>query len=129
MKSTKQYDYNPNRYNANTHSGRFNKRIAFYGPVIIQDEIGNEIESFDKLDEVWSKVITIRGNEYIEAAQSNMTNVTRFIVRYSNELNALFTEYKTRLEVHYKNVVYDVKSIINDDEMNKTFTIVTEGRL
>src|SRR5690606_26070181 len=107
----------------------FNKRIAFYGPTIIQDEIGNEIESFGKLDEVWSKVITVRGNEFIEAAQSNMTNVTRFIVRYSSELNALFTEHKTRLEVHYKNVVYDVKRIINDNEMNKTIKVITEGRI
>lgn len=129
MKSTKNYDYNPNRYNANSHTGRFNKRIALYGPVIIQDEIGNEIESFGELSVVWSMVKTTKGSEYIEAARNNITNVTRFVVRYSDELNTLFQTDKTRLQIKYKNVDYDVKSIINDDEMNKTFTIVTQGRL
>lgn len=129
MKSTKYSDYNPNRYNANSHSGRFNKRIAFYGPTITQDAIGNEIESFGKLDEVWSKVITVRGNEYIEAAQNNMTNITRFVVRYSKSLKALLNTHKTRLMIKYKDVDYDIKSVINDDELNKTFTIIAEGRL
>ncbi|OMF70508.1 phage head closure protein [Paenibacillus glucanolyticus] len=122
------YDYNPNRYDKRINSGRFNKRISFWGPVVTEDDIGNEIETFGELCKAWSMVKTTKGSEYSGAAQTNTVNVVRFVVRYSKSLRDLFTVYKTKIEVRYKNVPYDVKSIINDDEMNKTFTIIAEGR-
>ncbi len=125
----KAYEYNPNRYYKDTHSGRFNKRIAFWGPTVIQDAIGNEIETFGEIIQVWSMVKTTKGSEYSAAAQTNTVNIVRFVVRYSETLRDLFTTHKTKLEVRYKEVAYDIKSIINDDEMNKTFTVIAEGRL
>lgn len=119
----------PNQYNANSHSGRFNQRISIWGPTIIKDEIGNETESFDELCKVWSMVKTTKGSEYSAAAQTNTVNVTRFVVRYSQTLRDLFADKKTRIEIRYKGIEYDVKSIINDDELNQTYTIIAEGRL
>lgn len=119
----------PNKYNANSHSGRFNKRISLWGPTVTQDEIGNEIESFGELRKVWSMVKTMRGSEYPAAAQTNTVNITRFVVRYSDSLGDLFADKKTKIEILFNGVVYDVKSIVNDDEMNETYTIITEGRL
>lgn len=124
----KAYEYNPNRYNANNQSGRFNKRIALHGPTITQDEIGNEIESFGELCKVWSKVITVKGSEYIDAARENASKTTRFIIHYSTKTETLLNTHKTKLMIKYKGVDYDIKSIINDDEMNTTFTIIAEGR-
>lgn len=119
----------PNKYNANSHSGRFNKRISIWGPTVTQDDIGNEIESFGELCKVWSMVKTTKGSEYPAAAQTNTVNVTRFVVRYSEALRDLFDEKKTKIELRYKGVNYDVKSIINDDELNITYTIIAEGRM
>lgn len=123
----KAYEYNPNRYHASKQSGGFNKRIALYGPTIVQDEIGNEIESFDKLMDCWSKVITLKGSE-IQTSQEQTKETARFILRYSKPLEAILNSHKTKLEVHYKSNVYDVKSAINDDEKNETFTLVAEVR-
>lgn len=119
----------PNKYNANTHTGRFNKRIALWGPVVTQDEIGNEIETFGEMRKVWAMIKTLKGSEYQAAAQSKAVNTTRFVVRYSVPLRDLFDAQRTKIEIRYKGVVYDIKSVINDDEMNETFTIVAEGRL
>lgn len=124
-----QSKYNPNRYHLANNSGRFNKRIMIHGPVVKQDAIGNEVESFEQLDKLWSKIKTLKGSEYFAAAQTNATNVTRFVVRYSQRLDELFQKHKTKLEIHYKQVVYDVQSVINDDELNQTFTIIAKGRL
>ncbi|MDN8590932.1 phage head closure protein [Paenibacillus sp. 11B] len=118
-----------NKYNANSHSGRFNKRITVMGPVIIKDDIGNESEAFSELRTLWSMVKTTKGSEFMAAAQNNTEHVTRFVVHYSKALDELFAEKKTRIEIRFKNVTYDVKSIINDDELNITFTIIAEGRL
>ena len=118
-----------NKYNSKSHSGRFNKRISVMGPVISKDEIGNETETFGELCRIWSMVKTTKGAEFFAAAQTNTEHITRFVVRYSKMLDDLFAENKTRIEIQYKNVSYDVKSIINDDELNTTFTIVAEGRL
>jgi len=119
----------PNRYNANSHSGRFNKRVSIWGPMITQDEIGNEIETFGEICTVWAMVKTLKGSEYAAAAQTNTVHITRFVVRYSKPLDDLFCEHGTRIELRYKGKKYDVKSIINDDELNETFTIIAEGRV
>lgn len=119
----------PNKYNQSSHTGRFNKRIAFWGPTVTQDEIGNEIETFGEICKAWSMIKTLKGTESQAAAQSNTVNTTRFVVHYSKFLSDLFDEKKTKLELHYKGTIYDIKSIINDDEQNKTFTIIAEGRL
>lgn len=119
----------PNKYNANSHTGRFNKRIALWGPVVKDDEIGNQIETFDEICKAWSMIKTTKGSEYHAAAQTNSVNVTRFVVRFSDSLCDLFATEKTKVEIRYKGVSYNIKSVINDDEMNKTFTIIAEGRL
>jgi len=118
----------PNKYNPHTHSGRFNKRVSLHGPVVRGDEIGNQIEQHDELIRVWAMIKTLKGSEYYAAAQTNAVYVTRFVVRYSKQLEALLQQHKTKIEIHYKQVVYDIQSVINDDEMNQTFTILTKGR-
>ncbi|MEF2965038.1 phage head closure protein [Paenibacillus sp. M1] len=119
-----------NKYNPNSHSGRFNKRITLYGPVVTQDEIGNEIETFGEICTLWSMVKTTKGTEYFAAAQTNSVNTVRFVVRYSKYLEEIFKKEKSKFEVEYKSVRYDVQGYpINDDELNKTFTIIAEGRM
>jgi SPP1 family predicted phage head-tail adaptor len=120
----------PNKYNANSHSGRFNKRIALLGPVVTQDEIGNEIETHGEIRKMWAMVKTVKGSEYIAAAQTNAEKTVRFVVQYSRVLDSIFDEHKTKLQIVYKGITHDIIAPpINDDELNKTFTIVTEAKL
>lgn len=117
-----------NKYNYNSHSGRFNKRVSIHGPIITSDEIGNQIKTFGEMCKVWAMVKTTKGSEYAAAAQTKSLTITRFVVRYSKSLDELFSLYKTKIEFHYKQAKYDVVSIFNDDEQNKTFTIIAESR-
>lgn len=108
---------------------QFNKRITICRSVLTRMELSQKKETFEDVFRVWAMVKTLRGNEYIAAAQVKAENTTRFVVRYSRAIEELTDEQKTRFAIRYKEKMYDVKSIINDDEMNKTFTIITEGRM
>lgn len=118
----------PNKYNANFNSGSFRHRISIFKRTIEKDELFQEIEKFEEVCKLWSMIKTIKGQETVNADTSTI-NTSRFIVRYSKFLEDLFKEEKTSFEIHYKGITYDVKSVINDDEMNETFTIIAEGRL
>ncbi|MCM3628801.1 phage head closure protein [Paenibacillus glycanilyticus] len=119
---------NPNKYNANSHTGRFNKRITIMGQSVIQDEIGNEIEVFTEICKLWSMIKTLRGSEYNAAGQTESVDITRFIIKWTRTIEDIFALEKTKLSVQYKGISYDVKSVINDDELNQTFTIIAEGK-
>lgn len=108
---------------------RFNKRILVRQRTIVVDELLQEIEGFEDYGKYWSMIKTVKGSEYIDAAQEQFEKTIRFIVRYSKSLNAFIAAEKTSFEINYKGVVYDVKSAVNDDEMNKTVTIIAEGRV
>ena len=71
---------------------------------------------------------TLKGEE-AQNADASTVNTSRFVVRYSKFLHDLFKNEKTSLEIHYRGVIYDIKSAINDDEANVTYTIVGEGRM
>lgn len=119
----------PFKYQPNINSGKFNKLIAIHGPTISKDALHQEIETFGEVAKPWAMIKTIQGREFLEAAQNNAEHTTRFVVRYSSSLKTLFDTDSTRLEVHYDNNVYNIESIINDDEADKTFTIITKGRV
>lgn len=124
------FDYNPDRYDRRNNSGRFNKRIKIWGPTVQTDDIGNEIESFGEICGVWAMVKTTKGSEYFAAGQTVSLNTVRFVVRYSDFLDGVFRMETSKFEIEYKGNRYDVQgNPINDDEMNKTFTIIAEGRL
>lgn len=118
----------PFKYKPNINSGEFRNRITVYGPTITKDELHQEVETFGEVAKLWAMIKTTQGREIMEPANAAEYS-TRFVVRYSASLNTLFEEDSTRLEIHYDKKVYDIESIINDDEADKTFTIVAKGRV
>lgn len=93
------------------------------------DELLQEIESYSDYGKYWSMIKTIKGSEYISAAQEQFEKNVRFVIRYSKSLDVLIDTEKTSFEIVYKGVTYDVKDAVNDDEMNNTVTLVAEGRV
>lgn len=108
---------------------QFNKRIDIYTHTITVDELLQEEVNYDLVASVWAMVKTLQGREYIAAKQVNAEHTTRFVIRYSSTVKQLIQDNSTSLEIHYDNRIYDVESIINDDERNKTFTIIAKGRV
>lgn len=121
---------NQNKYNPNFNSGTFRHKISIFKRTIIKDSYKREVEGPPELIcKCWSMIKTLKGQEVVNG-DTSFKNTSRFIVRYSKFFDQLFKiNEATLLEIHYRGIVYDIKSVINDDEMNKTFTIIGEGRL
>ncbi|CEG23129.1 Phage head-tail joining protein [Planococcus massiliensis] len=117
----------PFKYQPPINSGQFRNRISIYGPTISKDELHQEVETFGEVAKAWAMIKTTQGREIMEPANAAEYS-TRFVIRFSASLNELFKADSTRLEIHYDGMIYDVESIINDDEADKTFTIVSKGR-
>lgn len=118
-----------NRYNRNTQTGMYRNRILIRRRVLTQDDLLQEIETFEDYGRYWARIITVRGSEYLAAAQEKQNNTSRFIIKYSTTLEELIQSDKTSFEIEYKNNIYDVKDVYNDNELDLTVTIVAETRV
>jgi SPP1 family predicted phage head-tail adaptor len=93
------------------------------------DELLQEIESYTDYGKYWAMIKTVKGNEYISAAQEKFEKTVRFVVLYSKTLEDFINAEKTSFEIVYKGITYDVKDANNDDEMNVKVTIIAESRV
>ena len=57
----------------------------------------------------------IKYNEYFESKASQSENITRFVIRYRDGVDST-------MKIIYKDETYEIESIINDNEENKTLT-------
>lgn len=106
--------------------GQFNKKIQLMKRTITKDEYMQEIETFELYASPFAMVRTIKSSEAIKAGNLSALKETRFVVRYSKKIAQLVVENETHFKLIFKSEEYEVKSIVNDDEQNKTFTIVAE---
>lgn len=102
---------------------KLNKRIAFeaYDPNA-KDEDGYPLKEEDAWTQVklaWASIKTLKGREFIEAQAVQAENTVRFIVRHAKDVN-------TKMRIIYNQRKFNIESIINDDEKNKTLTIIAK---
>lgn len=92
----------------------FTKRIEFislesYGP----EPGGTEVsQGF-----AWADIRTLKGNEVAVFNSTALEGSSRFIIRYRKGI-------KKSWRIKYKGQLYKIESITNDDERNRTITIV-----
>ncbi|WEY95772.1 phage head closure protein [Bacillus subtilis] len=103
--------------------GSLNKRITFLQYGNTTNDEGFEIDGWTEVATVWAAVKTLQGREYIAAATIQAERTTRFIIRYSKRMNSLLNN---KMRVKYGGREFEIKSIINDNEANVTFTIIGE---
>lgn len=103
--------------------GNLNKRITFLQYANTTNDEGFEIDGWTPVATVWAAVKTLQGQEYIAAATIQAERTTRFIIRYSKRMNSLLNN---KMRVKYGGREFEIKSIINDNEANVTFTIIGE---
>lgn len=103
--------------------GSLNKRITFLQYANTTNDEGFEIDGWTPVVTVWAAVKTLQGREYIAAATIQAERTTRFIIRYSKRMNSLLNN---KMRVKYGGREFEIKSIINDNEANVTFTIIGE---
>jgi len=108
---------------------RFRHRIELFQRTTSTDNLLQEIEVYVSYGKLWADIKTIRGQQYLEAGHEGQNKTTRFIIRESKTLEQFMQSDKTSFEIEFKGVRYDVRDAMNDDELNKTVTIVAEGRV
>lgn len=73
-----------------------------------------------KFKKAWAMIKTVKGSEYIEASASQATRVYRFVIPYTSGI----TE---EMRINMKGRIFDIiEPPMNDDEMNRTLTIIAK---
>ncbi len=102
--------------------GLFKQRITIQSSIESTDGLGQITQEWQDVHHLWAMIKTVQGREYFAAAATQNENTTRFVVRYT-------TGISPDMRIQYKDRLYDIESVINDDEANKTLTIVAKGRV
>lgn len=116
------------RYNENNHSGLYRHRILIRKRTLTTDELLQEIETFEDYGRYWAMIKMLKGSEIMDAGREQTKVEKRYVLKYAKSLDEFIGSEHTSFEVVQNGVVYDVKSALNDDDMNNTVTIVVEGR-
>src|SRR5690625_4390831 len=114
---------NQNKYNPNYHRGLFRHRIQIIEMVDTEDEIGNQIEEEREVTKAWAMIKTLKGSEYLRAGAVRGEKIYRFIIHYTSGIT-------NKMIIKYKGRTFDIiEPPINDDEMDRTLTIITKERV
>jgi SPP1 family predicted phage head-tail adaptor len=109
----------PFKYNPNFHTGLFRNQITFQQKCSSKDELGQDVEGdWENTTTAWAMIKTLKGREYLQAAAANSESMSRFVIPYQTGING-------SMRIVYEGRIFDiVEPPINDDELNKTLTII-----
>ncbi|ASV67221.1 phage head closure protein [Cytobacillus kochii] len=79
-------------------------------------------ESEQEFTKAWADIKTMKGTEYNQSVIAGNIGISRFIIRFIPNI-------KPNMKVRYKGNLYDIESITNDDEGNRTITIIGKAIL
>jgi SPP1 family predicted phage head-tail adaptor len=99
--------------------GQFKNRISFEKLDGYEDALGQYREEWVQDVSVWCMIKTVQGREYFTAAASQSEKTYRFVIRYRSGINST-------MRIKYNGRIFDIDSVINDDELNKTLTIIAK---
>lgn len=101
---------------------QFSKRITLQVLEGVEDDLGQIVEEWTDYRTVWTMIKTLQGREYIEASATQSENTMRFVIRYTPNIDS-------HMRIIYKNRIFEIDSVINDDEKNKTLTIIAKEKM
>ncbi|HHY72699.1 MAG TPA: phage head closure protein [Bacillus bacterium] len=107
----------PFKYKPNLSSGEFRHRIIFQKLDETENTMGDVVSEWVEYKKAWAKIVTVKGREFFAAAAVQNENTVRFIIRYAEEIH-------TDMRIIYNNRTFEIISVLNDDELNKTLTIM-----
>ncbi|UYL94230.1 head closure protein [Geobacillus phage vB_GthS_PT9.1] len=102
--------------------GQFRHKITLMKLATTQDEIGNTIEEWQPVRACWAAIKTVNGREYFAAASVQAERTYRFIIRYTPGINET-------MKIDFQGRLFDIQSVLNDDEGKKTLTIIATERV
>ncbi|MFG3613096.1 phage head closure protein [Rummeliibacillus stabekisii] len=112
----------PFKYSPNFNSGSFRHRITFLQEIVFTDELMQEKKKTEVFLKTWAMIKTVKGSEYFSAASTQNENTYRFVIRYQQGITP-------DMQIQFKEHIFNITSILNDDELDKTLTIIAEERV
>lgn len=67
----------------------------------------------------WADIKTMQGKEYTQNVIADTVETSRFIIRYIPDI-------ETNMQIKFKGEKYKILSLVNDDEKNRTLTVIGE---
>lgn len=110
----------PNKYDQNNNTGKFRHRIIVQeiNPDAV-NENGYPIEQWETIKRPWAKIKTVKGSEFVAGNAEVNVEIKRFIIRPTSGLDE-------KQRIIHKGIIYDIEAILEDDEEEVTYTIVTK---
>lgn len=81
-------------------------------------EPGGETEVL--FSKAWADIKTMKGSEIQTLGLTGHESTSRFVIRYMKGV-------KPYMQIRYKGELYDIQSMINDDEQNRTITMIASA--
>lgn len=103
----------------------YTKKIEIQHFTVMEDTVGNHVQSWETLFCPWAEISTATGKEYYAAAQVNSENDVVFKIRYSS---CMADKLSSELRILYNGKYYDVKRIDDVNEQHRQFVIRTTLR-
>ena len=99
-------------------TNQFNHNIIFQNLTETENELGDVVRSWVNVKSSWAMIKTLQGREFIQAAAVQAESTVRFVIRFT-------TGITNDIRIVYKGRVFEIVAPpINDDEQNKTLTII-----
>lgn len=95
----------------------FKHRIEILGRIEYENSVGEIAERFGVLTKAWADIKTLKGEDHAVAIVQEHRITYRFIIRYMTGIDAF-------QRINFNGREYEIDSILNDNENNKTLTII-----
>ena len=98
--------------------GLFRNRITFENYTQTENAMGDTMSAWVVHSTRWAMIKTVQGKEFVQAASVQGERTVRFVVRYTKGLT-------NDMRIIYDGRTFEIIAPpINDDELNKTLTIM-----
>jgi len=98
---------------------KFNFRNMIIFTEVVQDDSPEPGGKEEEVTRAWADIKTMQGRDYTRSEADNILGISRFIIRYIPDI-------VSTMKIVFKGQKYTILSIVNDNEQNKTLTIIAE---
>lgn len=98
-------------------AGPLRNRIIIQTTTESQSTSGYNVNTWSTFATVWASIEPLNGKEYFDSQQVNAEENTRFRIRYLQNIT-------TKMRVSWNSRIYDIRSIININEINKEMVLM-----
>ncbi|MEK4798058.1 phage head closure protein [Thermoactinomyces sp. FSL K6-2592] len=103
------------------NAGRLKHRVTLQEEVKTPDGGGGSVVTWQDVATVWASVEPLKGRELYAAQQVRATLTHKIIIRYRPDISV-----NVKMRAVYNNRIFNITSVINEQESNKTLQLLAE---